>query len=83
MKADYLCNCWKESHDIYQGNMEVYVRVCDDKYNALMAPRTSPQQGGGADLCSGANAALVRAYGLDWCEPTIRVEPVYRPEWQF
>ena len=84
LKADYLCNCWRENHDRYDGNMEAYVRVCNDKYNAQSAPRRSPQQGGGnIDLCSGPNAALVRASGLDWCDPTIRVEPVLRPEWQF
>ena len=84
MKADYLCSCWDENYDRYDGDMDLVVRVCHAKYTAHTAPRMSPSQGGGSfDLCTGANAALVRASGLDWCTPTIRVEPVRRPEWQF
>ena len=85
LESDFVCECNIRNFRRFGNDAELTARYCNEKYRAEIAPRMQPSRGGGGnvDLCSGTNAALIRASGLDWCTPTIRVEPVYRPEWQF
>lgn len=85
LMSENVCSCVISNRSRF-GHHELTAQYCIERYHAERAPRMQPSHGGGGgniDLCSGANAALVRASGLDWCDPTIRVEPVLRPEWQF
>ena len=83
LKSDFICGCYIGNLSRFDDDGDVTARYCYEKYNAQRVPQMSPsQRGGTVDICSGPNAALVRASGLDWCDPTIRVEPVRRHEWQ-
>ena len=70
-KSDFLCTCFENNWPRMR-NERIMAKYCFEQYwDATRQSRPShplPRRGS-YDICSGTHGALVRASGLDWCNP--------------